>query len=258
LGSSTTTRAGFDFFRLWDRSDNHWDSHWVDGNLPVDNRVEHRVTEYNATAMTDQALEYLRGRQGDDKSFLLMVSWNPPHAKMHDPPPDCLARYKDGLPTRPNVRRSEPISTNPTYLGYHGHITAIDREIGRVLKYLEENRLEEDTVVIYSSDHGTGFGENGSGSKPHPFDEAIRVPFLVRWPGHVSAGGRPETPFGTINIYPTLCGLAGIRVPHHCSGGDLSNLLLGQPGPVLKGEVGGELNPVRRSQGALQRTLPSV
>ena len=77
---------------------------------------------------------------------------------------------------------------------------------------------------------GSSFGSNNVGSKGNPFDEAIRVPFIVRCPGRVPANRVVDNNLGTIDLYPTLCGLAGITPPKHCGGKDFSPVMLGKPG----------------------------
>jgi arylsulfatase A-like enzyme len=120
------------------------------------------------------------------------------------------------------------------YQGYHAHISAIDREIGRVLAAVEELGLVENTIIIYTSDHGSMFGSHKKDSKRHPEEESIRVPFLARWPKKFKPGLAPRQLFGTIDLFPTLCGLAGVNVPPTCHGTDLSRIFFGDdvPGPA--------------------------
>ena len=96
---------------------------------------------------------------------------------------------------------------------------------------LEKLGLDKDTIVIYTSDHGSSFGSNGVGSKANPFDEAVSVPFIIRWPRHIPAGTTSDSNIGTIDLFPTLCGLAGIIPPEECKGQDFSPVMLGKPGP---------------------------
>ena len=108
------------------------------------------------------------------------------------------------------------------YQGYHGHVTAIDEELGRLMAKLAALGLAENTILVYSSDHGSMLGSHGLGNKRHPHEESIKTPFLVRWPKEVAAGQRVESLFGTIDIMPTVCSLAGVGVPETCVGQDLS------------------------------------
>jgi arylsulfatase A-like enzyme len=127
---------------------------------------------------------------------------------------------KDALGFRANYQGKEKNKEQDleNYQGYCGHISAIDRELGRIFQRLDELKLSQNTLVIYTSDHGSMFGEHGKSSKRHPEEESILVPFLARWPGNIPAGVRPDQLFGTIDIFPTLCGLAGLAVPPLCHG----------------------------------------
>lgn len=72
-------------------------------------------------------------------------------------------------------------------------------------------------------------GSHGRMAKQVPFEESCRVPFFVRYPGRTVAAGRSDTLFAAIDIYPTLCGLAGVPVPSHCAGRDFSAVMIGGP-----------------------------
>jgi hypothetical protein len=95
---------------------------------------------------------------------------------------------------------------------------------------LKAQGLEEDTILIYTSDHGSSFGSNGVSSKANPYEESARVPFIVRWPGKVAADRVADHNLGTLDIYTTLCGMAGIKAPAHCGGIDFTPAMLNQPG----------------------------
>ena len=239
LGGTRAESFGFDTSLIWTRTGVHYDKseyHPADGK-PVCPKG------YNATLMTDQALDFIRESKDSANPFFLMVSWNPPHARFTDAPEDKKALYPEGsLPYRPNVNLEHKGLSDeapgiarqndwPNYQGYHAHITAIDEELGRMLKALDEMKLAEDTIVIYTSDHGSMFGSHGVGSKRQPYEESIRVPFLLRWPGVVPAGLKNESLFGSMDIMPTLCGLAGIKIPRTCQGQDFSAAFLGGEGP---------------------------
>jgi len=231
LQSETCANAGFDEFEHWLYGDDHM-------RTKVRNVIageEFHIHEgYNATGMTDRALEFIGRHAGGDRPFLMMLSINPPHYRWDDAPEECLAYYpEDKIPFRPNVtdarhRQGEKLRN---YRHYHAHITAVDRELGRLLEATKRLGIDEDTVIIYTSDHGSSFGSNGFFNKSNPYDEASRVPMLVRWPGKVPAGRVVENLMGSIDVYPTLCGLAGIEPPKRCGGADYSPAMLGGRGP---------------------------
>ena len=91
----------------------------------------------------------------------------------------------------------------------------------------EDKDNSDDTIVVYTSDHGEMMGSHGHMAKQMPHEESCRVPFFVRLPGMKDRGGTSDALFSSVDIYPTLCGLAGIAVPKHCSGRDFSALMRG-------------------------------
>jgi arylsulfatase A-like enzyme len=91
--------------------------------------------------------------------------------------------------------------------------------------------MENDTILVYTSDHGSMFGSQGVGGKRQPFEESIRVPFFVRWPGRIEAKKKVDNLFGTIDVVPTLCALAGAKAPDACRGQNFSGHLVGDSGP---------------------------
>lgn len=237
LGGTRAEPFGFDLSLIWSGTNNHWDKskyHPRDAG-PV------QPKGYNATLMTGQALRYIEEHRGNP--FFLMLSWNPPHSNFLDPPPEKLALYPEGsLPRRENVpadarsgekgdKRIWGQNSWPYYRGYHAHISANDDELGRIMAKLDELGLAEDTILVYSSDHGTMMGSHGLGSKRQPYEESIRVPFCIRWPGVIPAGVASHALFGTIDIMPTLCSLCGLSIPVTCMGRDFSPTLRGGQGP---------------------------
>jgi hypothetical protein len=132
---------------------------------------------------------------------------------------------KTGISERGPVRSKESIEK--FHRGYYAHIRAIDREFGRLLKTLDETGQADNTIVIFTSDHGEMAGSHGRMYKQVPHEESSRVPFFVRYPGVTPKGKSSETLFASIDMYPTLCGLAGIPVPAHCKGRDLSAAMRG-------------------------------
>ena len=92
-------------------------------------------------------------------------------------------------------------------------IRAVDENVGRVLDYLDKNDLAENTVVIYSSDQGFYLGEHGWYDKRWMFEESLEMPFLVRWPGVVKPGTRPEALIQNIDYAPTFLDITGTPIP---------------------------------------------
>jgi choline-sulfatase/uncharacterized sulfatase len=118
--------------------------------------------------------------------------------------------------------------------GYLGCVTHMDHAVGELLDWLRESGLEEDTIVVYGSDHGDYAIEHGLMEKaPGICSDAItRVPFVWRWPGRIAAGHTVEGIVETVDMSTTLCSLAGLEPMVTSDGNDLSHLLRGGSEPV--------------------------
>ncbi|MEZ6118136.1 MAG: DUF4976 domain-containing protein [Pirellulaceae bacterium] len=111
---------------------------------------------------------------------------------------------------------------------YLSTVKAVDESVGRLLGYLEESGLAQNTIVIYSSDQGFYLGEHGWYDKRWMFEESMRMPLIVRWPGQGKAGSRPTQLVQNIDYAPTFMEAAGLEVPHEVQGESLVPLLRGE------------------------------
>ncbi len=205
LGGDDARPFGFDRSILWSGTNDHRRSRYsVDGAPSTE-----WTGQSNATAMTTQALEWIEAVHGEPRPFFLILSLNPPHGPFDDAPEEYQALYPDAaaLPWHP----LDQLRDWERHRDYHALVSNVDAEVGRVLRALDELGIADDTVLVYTSDHGAMSGVNGVayGQKRHPNDESTRVPFLVRGPG-IPAGRALETLASTIDLFPTLAGLADV------------------------------------------------
>ena len=105
-------------------------------------------------------------------------------------------------------------------------VKAVDESVGRLLDYLDENGLAENTVVIYSSDQGFYLGEHGWFDKRWMFEESFKMPFVIRWPGKIQPGARPEALIQNIDYAPTFLAMAKQPIPEDVQGKSLLPVLL--------------------------------
>jgi arylsulfatase A-like enzyme len=110
---------------------------------------------------------------------------------------------------------------------YLATVKAVDESVGRMLKYLDDNGLAENTIVIYSSDQGFFLGEHGWYDKRWMFEESFRMPFLVRWPGVVKPQSQPTELIQNIDYAPTFLEMAGLSVPAEIQGNSLVPIMNG-------------------------------
>lgn len=116
--------------------------------------------------------------------------------------------------------------------GYYRMVEQVDAEIGRVLDALEASGLDENTVVIFTSDHGEGKGHHKMMTKNFLYEEAVKVPMIVSWPGHVAEGVVDgEHLVSGLDIVPTICDWAGVEAPKN-HGLSMRPLAEGRAGPT--------------------------
>jgi arylsulfatase A-like enzyme len=189
---------------------------------------------YDAAAQTDDAIAYLRARRAGDRPFLLVLSWGPPHSPYAKAPAEFQALYRsEDLRLRPNVPEAMAAQVRRDLVGYYGHCSALDVCLDRLLKTLRETGLEENTLLVFTSDHGDMIGCQGVEThKQGPWDESIRVPFLLRFPARFGRRARSvAAPINAPDLMPTLLGLAGCPIPDTVEGLDFSGYLDGGPDP---------------------------
>lgn len=220
-----------------------------------------KTTGWVDDASTDFALAFLR--KNKDKPFSLVLGfksshgpWQPP-ARLADrfeadtsrlvPNLDHPAPYKGWTPPavqgaarpsrppqgrRPQQPRGDPsrMQSDPAAMqrNYFRTLAGVDENVGRLLGALDELGLANNTVVVFSSDNGYYLGEHGLGDKRSAYDEALRVPLLVRYPQTVRPGLLVDAPALNIDLAPTLLDLAGVPVPSEMQGRSWRPLLAGK------------------------------
>jgi len=191
-----------------------------DVNVPIVTR------KYMPEVWTDLAVEFLYQAQTGQPFFLMVAPGAP-----HDPyvvPEKYLNRYDpEALKMRPNWVPDVRGGGRKEIARYYGAITAIDEQIGKIMKTLDELGMAENTIVLFSSDHGNMLGSQGEILKRKPWEESIRVPGILRYPRRVKGGQQKNTLFSHVDIAPTLLSLCGINVPGDMQGTDLSQVVLG-------------------------------
>ena len=235
-------RQGFDFWRVLECTHEYNCSPYYAGDS------DRMLTwdGYDAIDQTRCAIEYIRGCDRD-KPFLLVLSWGPPHNPYQTAPDQFRAMYEaEKLRLRPNVREGQWMPNlwgdvariRNDLAGYYAHCSALDDCMGALLAALEQAGLADETIFVLTSDHGDMLGSQGHWRKQHPYDESVRVPFLLRWPGGLGAQPRSlAAPIDAPDIMPTLLGLCGLEIPTTVEGQDFSPLLRGEAGAAEAGSA---------------------
>ena len=211
---------GFDHFHgfLGDMMNDYY-THLRGGVNWMRRNKETITAEGHATEVfTRWSVDYLTERAKEpDTPFFLYLAYNAPHFPIQPPKEweEKVLKRESGI----DPKRAKNVA----------FVEHTDHEIGKVIKALEDLKLSENTVVIFTSDNGGSIPHAQSnlplrGGKQDHWEGGIRVPTCVVWPGRVSAGKRSNTPGMTMDFLPTLCDLAGIPVEHEIDGQSLASV----------------------------------
>jgi arylsulfatase A-like enzyme len=214
-------RQGFDFWAACECRHDHFHLiYFRDTPAPI------RGGKFEPEVLTDLALEFLRADRR--RPFFLVVSMHPPHDP-YGAPEAYMKRYDpQRLTMRRNWRPGVHQAGREQIAAYYAAITAIDDQVGRLLRGLEDLGLDRDTIVLFTSDHGDMLGSQGARLKRKPWEESIRVPGILRYPARVPPGRRVDALFSHVDMAPTLLALCGVAVPGDMQGSDLSGVALGK------------------------------
>ncbi|WP_435020611.1 sulfatase family protein [Tundrisphaera sp. TA3] len=194
----------------------------------VDNRYEPEV-------WVDRAIEFLH--QGGDEPFFLVVSMGPPHDPYGAPEAFRKLYDPDKLTMRPNWEPGVDGGGRPQIAHYYAAISAVDDQVGRLIKALDDSGRGRDTIVMLTSDHGDMLGSQGERLKRKPWEESIRVPGIVRYPAGIKPGRVTDAFLSHVDMAPTLLALCGIAAPGDMQGADLSGVVLGREGAASPDSV---------------------
>jgi len=211
-------RQGWDYWAVRNCSHQHFNPvYWLNGaKEPV------TAKGWEPVVQTDLAIDYIKSNKA--RPFCLFVSFGPPH-NPYKAPRRYLKMYADRkLTNRPNV----PIEKTERLRNYYAMVTSLDDCIGRIVKALAAAGIAEDTVLCFSSDHGDMLGSQGHVLKQRPWEESINIPFILRYPRKVKGAQRRDWLVTSVDIMPTLLGLAGATIPKQTQGMDLSATFCGR------------------------------
>ena len=259
-------RAGFEeYFMSYNCTHQHMNGFYFDTDgKKICFPGSRHASAYEPAAQTDLAVDFIEHHAQGAEPFCLFVSWGPPHEprdlipeefKVTDPSKlilrenvneramvDELLNFDPGYQYKPfrepieqgtvhRRKRDRQKLDSEAYIRedlalYYDNILALDREMGRLLESLDRSGVRENTIVVFTSDHGDMLGSHRMAHKQMPFEESIRIPFLIRYPEKIKAGQTTDALLAPIDLIPTLFSLAGIPVPM-LDGKDMSPAVLG-------------------------------
>ncbi|MFC1453910.1 sulfatase [Verrucomicrobiota bacterium] len=243
-------RGGYDFWAAYNSGHNYFDGFYF-----TDEPDRKKWKGYEPDAQTDMAIDYINSYDKNEP-FFLTLSYGTPHNPYDQVPKRYKEKYRaDSLVTRKNFMNShvrdkknleqykkhysiEKLKKDPSIyrgvfpeivheeiIGYNAHITALDENIGRLLSCIEDKGIRDNTIFLFTSDHGDMLGSHRKYHKQWPYDESILVPCLLRYPKKLRDSNEVNLPFNVVDIMPTLLGLADVPVPESVEGYDFTNYL---------------------------------
>ncbi|MCT4589378.1 MAG: sulfatase [Carboxylicivirga sp.] len=252
-------RFGFDDY--WAGYSFHHESYkayyYTDGEEGQEKRID-LSGKYGPEEFTSLACDYMTAATKKDKPFAMFLSWNPPHDPWtkNNVPADCYEKFATTRFDLPANFKDEPDpymdrfphlffkgdsawqyefihgeGYQETMRCYYAMVHSIDQQFGRIINRLDELGIADNTIVVFTSDHGEMFTSQGRMFKLCFYEEAARIPLLVRAPKQQKAGSN-DACINTPDIAPTLLGLMGLKaaIPDEMEGMDLSHLVEGKKG----------------------------
>jgi arylsulfatase A-like enzyme len=226
---------GFEYWKTLECTHNYNKSHYYINNSPVKQTWE----GYDALAQSRDAASYIKAHANQEKSFLLFVSLGPPHDPYQTAPEKYKALYRDkAISLNPNVPENIRKKIDVDIRGYYSHVSAIDEGIGEVWDAVQNSGIADNTIFIFTSDHGDLMGAHGQRNKQQPYNESVKIPFLLSYPRLFSENGKTsDVLLNSPDIMPTLLSMCDLPIPKGVEGKDLSNILKGKKKDNIKASL---------------------
>ena len=225
-------RLGFRYWRVANCTHDYFHSYFDD-----EANQRSAYDGYEPIGQTDHVVDFIQDHENSDGPWACFLSWGPPHAPYTSVPEEYLARFPaDSFELRPNVpdeivhtvdRHLDREAIRTDIAGYYAHIEALDDQMDRILEALDRSNQADDTIVVYTSDHGDMLGSQGFTKKQLPYCESVCVPLIMRWPGRIPEA-RADGMIGLLDLPITLLGLMGLTFSGDVDGEDLSDHVLGR------------------------------
>jgi arylsulfatase A-like enzyme len=229
-------RQGFDYWAAIEVNHDYIDWYYYTGNSTV---MQHEVG-FEPDLQTNRAIEFMSEHKDD--TFALMISWGTPHywcCPADKKMPEDKNRYKsptafanihdpNKVPIRPNVPAEKVSLARKEIAGAYNMVANIDYNIGRLTAAIDSLGIANNTIIIFTSDHGDMLQSHGLINKQSPYEESAHVPFIIRYPNKIVGGQKTDLLFNSVDIMPTILGSAGVAVPAGVQGTNNAPYLMGQ------------------------------
>jgi arylsulfatase A-like enzyme len=209
-------RQGFEFWNGNECTHNYNQSVYYDNDDPT-----RKIWDgYDTFLQTDAAIDYMNEKRSSENPFLMVLSYGTPHAPYHTAPEEYRKRFNpDKIILHENVPDHMKEQAKKDLAGYYAHIVALDDMVGKVITNLKETGQLENTIILFTADHGDLLGSHGAYKKQQPYEESARVPMLYYIPERLKIDtGAREALMNSEDILPTLLSLCEIPIPDTVEG----------------------------------------
>ena len=225
-------RQGFEYWKALECSHNYNNMIYYEGT----NDEPQKREGYSPYGETEDAIAYIKQQAATEDPFLMVLAWGTPHFP-HDSAPKELKKEfpEEDIILRDNVPAEMQDRAREEAVGYYAHMLALDSCLGELQQALDEAGIAENTIVVFTADHGEMMGSQGVSPKQKqvPWRESVNIPFLLQYPARF--GKEKEeiaAPINVPDVLPTLLSLSGLEIPEHIEGESMAELIA-NPDPEL-------------------------
>lgn len=227
-------RHGFEHWIAYGTYDNHLNPMYWNTTAPRDSF--YYVNQWGPAYEADCAISYLDSMKDSKRPFAMVVSMNPPHTGYELVPEHYKELYKD-LDVEALCAHRPDIPAKGTPMGdyfrqnirnYYACMTGVDENVGRIVEQLKKNGQFNNTIIVFTSDHGICMGAHEEAGKDIFYEEAMRIPMIISWPEKLAPRKDTVNMMAFADLYPTLLSLMGYKedIPQQVQTMDWSEALL--------------------------------
>jgi arylsulfatase A-like enzyme len=218
-------RQGFEYWKALECSHEYNDLFYYEGDSPE----KKRWNGYGPYAETDNAISYIEQHADGDKPFLMVLAFGAPHFPHHSAPEEMQELFSpEDIVLRGNVTDDQAESARNEAAGYYAHIAALDASIGKLHEGIDRADISDNTIFVFTSDHGEMMGSHGwwPKQKQVAWAESVKVPFLLQYPARYrNQKIVVDAPINTPDILPTLLAMADLPIANSIEGEDMTSAI---------------------------------
>jgi arylsulfatase A-like enzyme len=267
--SFTDGKAVFKSGMAYLKDGGQWSTNFVDYDASLIGEARYNAykgDKHSSEMIADAAVDFLSSEDSSQKPFMMYVAFLAPHDPRQSPD-EYVAKYPgESMDLPANFMSEHPFDQGDHYIRdeilarfprdpdvvkdfigeYYAMIEHLDTQIGRILDALEASGQADNTLIIFTSDHGLAVGKHGLLGKQNQYDHSVRAPFILKGP-HVPAGKISKGMFYIASAYPTALEMAGLDIP--------ASVQMPSVAPLVRGEKETELSSIYGSYRHYQRML---